>query len=143
MYASLHGVSDPATGEEFYPGTAMALQEEPLLVNVPLPRGTTSQAYLRAFARHVTPAVRRFAPNLIIISCGFDAAAGDSPAHEGGYLNLDPCAAPERTAHRTLQWSPSPMPPPRPPTALLCEARSVARRRFRSVARRRFRSVAW
>ena len=91
-YCSLHGVGDATSGEFFYPDTARSLQEEYSLVNVPLPKGTTSATYLAAFDRYITPNVRRFNPDLIIISCGFDACAGDSPAHPDGYLQLDPSA---------------------------------------------------
>ena len=49
MYLSLHGVGDPSSPENyFYPETGTTLQEEELLVNVPLPQGTTSVAYLAA-----------------------------------------------------------------------------------------------
>ena len=92
MYVSLHGVGDAAKGAYFYPDTATELQVEERLVNVPLPQGTTSQAYLDAFDAHVAPNLRRFAPDLVLISCGFDACAGDSPAHPKGYLQLDPSA---------------------------------------------------
>ena len=93
MYLSLHGVADPNDPSAyFYPTTATTLQQEELLVNVPLPQGTSSAAYLEAFDQYITPNVRRFRPDLIIISCGFDACAGDSPAHPDGYLQLDPHA---------------------------------------------------
>ena len=72
MYVSLHGVGDAAKGAYFYPDTATELQVEERLVNVPLPQGTTSQAYLDAFDAHVAPNLRRFAPDLVLISCGFD-----------------------------------------------------------------------
>ena len=55
---------------------------------MPLPRGTTSDTYLAAFDEHVTPNVRVFDPDLILCSCGFDACAGDSPAHPDGYLQV-------------------------------------------------------
>ena len=86
-----------ANGNYFYPDTATTLQEEPRLINVPLPQGTTPEAYLAAFDTHVVPGVRAFAPDLILISCGFDACAGDSPAHPDGYLQLDPNAYAELT----------------------------------------------
>ena len=101
MYVSMHGVGDAASGNYFYPDTATALQESELLVNVPLPQGTTSEAYLEAFDRYVVPNVRRFNPDLILISCGFDACTGDSPAHPEGYLKLDPAAYSELTTRMT------------------------------------------
>jgi acetoin utilization deacetylase AcuC-like enzyme len=46
-------------------------------VNVPLPPGCGEGAYLDAMRRVVIPAVRAFAPELIIVACGFDASALD------------------------------------------------------------------
>lgn len=83
LYASIHGA-----GEEFYPMTAQTLQREPRLVNVPLPEGTPAAAYVSAFDEHIVPAVRGFAPDLILVSCGFDAHKDDSPSLTG-FLELD------------------------------------------------------
>ena len=46
-------------------------------VNVPLPSGSGRGAYLAAFAHVVVPALRRFEPELIVVSAGFDASAFD------------------------------------------------------------------
>jgi len=46
-------------------------------VNVPLPPGTGDHGYQEAFERVVEPALRRFAPDLILIGAGQDAAASD------------------------------------------------------------------
>jgi len=46
-------------------------------VNVPLPPGSGSGAYLAAFERVVIPALERFAPDLLIVASGYDAAALD------------------------------------------------------------------
>jgi acetoin utilization deacetylase AcuC-like enzyme len=46
-------------------------------INVPLPAGSGEGAYLDAMARVVEPALRRFAPELIVIACGFDANGFD------------------------------------------------------------------
>jgi acetoin utilization deacetylase AcuC-like enzyme len=46
-------------------------------INVPLPPGCGEGAYLDAVRRVVVPAVRSFAPELIIIACGYDASALD------------------------------------------------------------------
>ena len=43
-------------------------------VNVPLPPGSGRGAYDYAFAEVVLPALRAFRPDLILVSCGFDAA---------------------------------------------------------------------
>lgn len=42
-------------------------------VNVPLPAGTGNQGYLRVWREIVAPVVRRFEPQLILLSAGFDA----------------------------------------------------------------------
>ncbi|WP_299367468.1 class II histone deacetylase [uncultured Tateyamaria sp.] len=46
-------------------------------INVPLPAGTGHTAYVHAMDRIVAPALRDFAPDLIIVACGYDAGAVD------------------------------------------------------------------
>ncbi len=46
-------------------------------LNIPLPAGTGHLGYLMAMDRLALPAIRAFAPDVIIIACGFDAAAID------------------------------------------------------------------
>lgn len=46
-------------------------------VNVPLPPGCGSGAYEYTFEKVVAPAVRRHRPDLILVSCGFDASYAD------------------------------------------------------------------
>jgi len=46
-------------------------------VNIPLPASTGDHGYLHAWDALVAPAVRRFAPDLIIVGAGQDAAATD------------------------------------------------------------------
>ena len=46
-------------------------------INIPLPAGSGHGAYLAAFAEIVAPALRRFEPDLITVSCGFDAGILD------------------------------------------------------------------
>jgi len=46
-------------------------------VNVPLPPGCGEGAYLEAMRTVVVPAVRAFAPDLVVVACGFDASALD------------------------------------------------------------------
>ena len=48
-----------------------------LTVNVPLAAGTSAQAWLAAFDEIVLPAVRAFEPELVVVSCGFDAHRDD------------------------------------------------------------------
>lgn len=61
-----------------YPGTGAA-EEHGVgnVMNVPLPSGTDGPGYRRAFERLVLPALDTFAPELILISAGFDAHAQD------------------------------------------------------------------
>ncbi len=46
-------------------------------LNIPLPPGTGHLGYLAAMDRLALPAIRAFAPDLLVIACGFDAAAND------------------------------------------------------------------
>jgi len=58
-----------------YPGSGL---EPPANgVFVPLPEGTGGTAYRAAFAERVEPALAAFRPELVLVSAGFDAYAGD------------------------------------------------------------------
>ena len=46
-------------------------------MNIPLPPGSGHATYLEAMERLVAPAIRAFAPDMIVVACGFDAAALD------------------------------------------------------------------
>lgn len=46
-------------------------------LNIPLPGGSGHEAYVSAIDRVVIPALDRFSPEMIIVSCGFDASALD------------------------------------------------------------------
>ena len=46
-------------------------------INVPLPRGCGDDIYLRCYREVCAPAVRRFRPQLIFVSAGFDAHFAD------------------------------------------------------------------
>lgn len=46
-------------------------------INIPLTPGAGHQTYLRAYDQIVEPAIRAFAPDVIIVACGYDAAAVD------------------------------------------------------------------
>jgi acetoin utilization deacetylase AcuC-like enzyme len=46
-------------------------------LNVPLPPGTGHKGYLEAMERLALPAIRDFAPDALIVACGYDAAAMD------------------------------------------------------------------
>ena len=72
LYASTHQYP-------LYPGTG-AREETGVaenLVNAPLPPGAGSDAFRAAIADRVLPALDAFAPELILVSAGFDAHADD------------------------------------------------------------------
>jgi acetoin utilization deacetylase AcuC-like enzyme len=69
LFASLHQWP-------FYPGTGGPYEQGETLVNLPLPAGTGDAAYLEAFDT-VADAVRRFEPELLLVSAGFDAHVAD------------------------------------------------------------------
>lgn len=66
----------------FYPGTG-AIGEtgggagRGFTVNVPWPGGMGDAEYLAAFDRILLPTAREFRPDIVLVSAGFDAAAGD------------------------------------------------------------------
>jgi acetoin utilization deacetylase AcuC-like enzyme len=64
----------------FYPGTGGPTEQGETLVNMPLPAGTGDAAYFEAFDT-VAKAVRRFEPDLLLISAGFDAHVADPLAN--------------------------------------------------------------
>lgn len=51
-------------------------------LNVPLPPGSGSGAYLAAMDDVVVPALERFAPDLVLVACGFDANGMDPMARQ-------------------------------------------------------------
>ena len=59
----------------FYPGTGARSETGVAgnIVNVPFARGTGSEAFRLAMEKDMLPALRDFAPELLIISAGFDA----------------------------------------------------------------------
>jgi acetoin utilization deacetylase AcuC-like enzyme len=61
----------------FYPGSGGPGEGSATAVNVPLPAGTGDDAFLDAYARAAEPALRAFEPDVLLVSAGFDAAAGD------------------------------------------------------------------
>jgi acetoin utilization deacetylase AcuC-like enzyme len=87
----------------FYPGTG-AVDEvgegpgEGFTVNLPLPSGSDDAVYARVYRELVEPVVRSFAPELVIVSAGFDTWGGDPLAgmqvSAAGYAELaDVCLA--------------------------------------------------
>jgi acetoin utilization deacetylase AcuC-like enzyme len=61
----------------FYPGTGGPEEQNETVLNLPLAGGCGDAEYLEAFADAVEPKLRRFAPDLLIVSAGFDAHVED------------------------------------------------------------------
>ena len=78
FYASTHQ-------SETFPYTGTASETGPeggaVVVNIPMPAGTGSDDFRMAYSDIILPKLRDFAPDLIIISAGFDAHAADPMAH--------------------------------------------------------------
>ena len=71
-YCSLHEVPNyPGTGRENETGKFGNV------LNVPMAAGSEGVDYDRAFESKVMPFLRSFAPDLVIVSAGYDAAAAD------------------------------------------------------------------
>ena len=74
----------------FYPGTGHWRETgADNLVNLSLPAGCGDAEYAACFERVIAPAVRRFRPELVLVSAGFDAHLADPLANmavtENGY----------------------------------------------------------
>jgi acetoin utilization deacetylase AcuC-like enzyme len=65
----------------FYPGSGGPGEGNETTVNVPLAALSGDAEYERAFAEIVEPAIRGFAPELVLVSAGFDAHAADPLAN--------------------------------------------------------------
>jgi acetoin utilization deacetylase AcuC-like enzyme len=75
LYCSTHEWPQyPGTGLADYTGSGRGVGAT---VNVPLPRGTRPEAYLAAYQARVHPAIAAFAPDVILVSAGFDAHRED------------------------------------------------------------------
>jgi len=66
----------------FYPGSGHWAETgegpgEGTTVNLPLPRGCGREQYLRAYSEVAAPLLRRFGPQLLLVSAGFDAHFAD------------------------------------------------------------------
>jgi acetoin utilization deacetylase AcuC-like enzyme len=61
----------------FYPGTGGPEEQGETLLNIPFDGGRGDEEYLQAFAESVEPKVRRFEPELLLVSAGFDAHVDD------------------------------------------------------------------
>ena len=92
LYASLHQYP-------YYPGTGDASEigvgaGVGATVNVPMPAGCGDAEYVGVMQRVFAPVARTFAPDMILVSCGFDAHADDpSTLVERNTLQCDHGAA--------------------------------------------------
>jgi acetoin utilization deacetylase AcuC-like enzyme len=88
---SLHqaGCFPPDSGAVGELGGAGALGSN---INLPLPPGSGAGAFAAAFDHVVLPALERFAPDLVLIACGYDSCAWDAHArlmlHSESYRQL-------------------------------------------------------
>ena len=64
----------------FYPGTGGPGTNDETTLNLPLPAGSGDVDYRAAFESSVEPAVHGFAPDLVLVSAGFDAHEEDPMA---------------------------------------------------------------
>jgi acetoin utilization deacetylase AcuC-like enzyme len=64
-----------------YPGTGGPYEQGETLVNIPLPAGSGDDEYFEAW-QTVERAVRRFTPDLLLVSAGFDAHVDDPLADQ-------------------------------------------------------------
>jgi acetoin utilization deacetylase AcuC-like enzyme len=79
LFASLHQ-------SPLYPGTGPLADAgsgagEGYTINLPVAPGTGPELWMELFDRVVVPAARAYEPQLILVSCGFDAHAADPLAH--------------------------------------------------------------
>jgi acetoin utilization deacetylase AcuC-like enzyme len=75
FFASTHAYPlYPGTGHHTDAGTGLARGTK---VNVPLPPGAGDIALTSAYSELILPAMERFAPELVLVSCGWDAHARD------------------------------------------------------------------
>jgi acetoin utilization deacetylase AcuC-like enzyme len=84
----------PGTGDFGETGTGRG---EGTTVNVPLPAGCGDTEYVGVLRRILAPIARQFAPELILVSCGFDAHRDDPLA------SMDVSAAGYRTMTRIVR----------------------------------------
>ncbi|KCV69970.1 hypothetical protein H696_03435 [Fonticula alba] len=86
QYVSLHA-SPSFGGEPYFSGHAEETGAGPgvgFTVNIPLAPPITDRRYFRALARRALPAIRDFAPEVVVVSLGCDITRVDPLAHMGG-----------------------------------------------------------
>ncbi len=85
-----------------YPGTGTAQERGEgagagTTINIPLPAGSGDEEYMEAFGSQLVPAAREFAPELVLVSAGFDAHRLDplssQEVTEDGFRRMTRCAA--------------------------------------------------
>jgi len=81
LFCSLH-----ESPEYLYPGSGYASERghgpgEGTTINLPMPPGAGDELYQRAFAETILPEARRFRPQFVLISAGFDAHRLDPISH--------------------------------------------------------------
>jgi acetoin utilization deacetylase AcuC-like enzyme len=85
LFASLHQWP-------FWPGSGGPGEGNETTVNVPLDAGSGDEKYVAAMERIVEPAIAAFEPDLLLVSAGFDAGAGDllggMNVTDGGFAEL-------------------------------------------------------
>jgi acetoin utilization deacetylase AcuC-like enzyme len=75
LYISLHQYPHyPGSGAREERGKGRG---EGFTLNFPFPAGTGGEEYLRAFREEIVPALKGYAPGLILVSAGFDAHLSD------------------------------------------------------------------
>ena len=75
LYFSTHASPFyPGTGDVADAGTGEARGTK---INVPLPAGTDAAGFVAAYERVAVPAIERFRPQLMLVSCGWDAHVRD------------------------------------------------------------------
>ena len=98
LYASWHQFPFyPGTGAESEIGAAQGLGST---INCPLAQGSGDEAFLSCWERRIRPALEGFAPELLLISAGFDADARDPL----GGLNLTPKGFGD-LSERIVRWA--------------------------------------
>lgn len=96
-----------------YPGTGRPEEEgagegKGLTLNVPLPAGGGDEDYLEVFRKVLRPALRKFRPEFLLLSAGFDAHREDPLAQmrltETGYYELtrEILGAAQESGHRRI-----------------------------------------
>lgn len=60
-------------GGNFYPQTGSVHENNKHVINIPLESGSGESEYLKAFQNIIVPKMTAFGPQVILVSCGFDA----------------------------------------------------------------------